>query len=407
MSRLTYLLIRLFTYPFSFLSYPMLHRLGTWLGEFAFCCLPKFRKRALSNLSLAPSLNLDPDQIERIAKESFHNLMITFLEYPKLAREKNIARLAICETPEPAATLVKQRRGVIFFCGHQANWEILFLEGTSRMPGVAIGRPLANRHLYRWVLGIREKFGGKIIEPKNAFKEGLRALKRGAFLGIVGDQGMPDSGFATEFLGRKAYTSTLPALLAYRSGSPIFVASILRKGGRYSIHYSNPLYADLSQEMSEEVPRLMRSVLTHFEKSVEKHPGQWLWQHNRWKLQRTGIVRRIYRHDALCIAMPQDPLLFHQLWPQVLSLKEIFPDEHLTLLLPSHASPRPIPFAASCRYYNKLADLLIKDYAPKMLLNFTGDPTLSKHYCKLSVLKTLTLDDFLPHINFRKVLCKG
>ncbi len=385
----------------------MLHRLGILLGDIAFHCLPKFRKRVLSNLSLASSLKLPPEQIESVAKQSFHNLMITCLEYPKLAKETTIAHLATCETPDPAATLIQQGQGVIFFCGHQANWEILFLEGTSRMPGVAIGRPVANPYLYRWVLGIREKFGGKIIEQKNAFKEGLRALKRGAFLGIVGDQGMPDSGFATEFLGRKAYTSTLPALLAYRSGAPIFVASIFRKEGHYHIRYSEPLYADPSQEMSEEVPRLMRSVLTLFEKSIEEYPSQWLWQHNRWKLQRTGIVRRIYRYDALCVAMPRDPDLFDQLWPQVLTLKEIFADEHFTLLLPSHACQRNIPFQVSCRYYDTVSDLLIKDYAPKLLLNFTGDKKLSDHYRGLSVLKTLTLEDFLPHGNFRKVLCKG
>jgi Kdo2-lipid IVA lauroyltransferase/acyltransferase len=404
---LTYFLIRAIIYPLSFLSYRALHKLGTFLGEIAFFCLPKFRKRALSNLSLAPVLKLQPEQIETIARESFHNLLITYLEYPKLAREKNIARLATCETPEPATTLVRQGKGIIFFCGHQANWEILFLEGTSRMPGVAIGRPLANPYLYQWVVKIREKFGGKIIEPKNAFKEGLRALKRGAFLGIVGDQGMPDSGFATDFLGRKAYTSTLPALLAYRSGAPLLVATLFRKEGRYQIRYSEPLYADPKRDMHEEVSRLMHSTLAVFEETIKEHPSQWLWQHNRWKLQRTGIVRRMYRYDALCIALPKDPSLFDRLWPQVLILKDIFPDEHFTLLLPEHAISKPIPFEAQSRYYNQISDLFVHDYAPKLLLNFTGDDTLSKHYQKLSVIKTMTLNDFELHLSVRKTLCKG
>ena len=99
--------------------------------------------------------------------------MITFLEYPKLAREKNISRIATCDNPETALQLLSSDSGVIFFCGHQANWELFFLEGTSRMNGVAIGRPIKNTYLYNWVQDLRQKFGGKIVAPKNALKEGL------------------------------------------------------------------------------------------------------------------------------------------------------------------------------------------------------------------------------------------
>ncbi|WP_442975472.1 lysophospholipid acyltransferase family protein, partial [Salmonella enterica] len=96
---------------------------------------------------------------------------------------KNIAKVARCENSEKADELMANGKPVIFFCGHQSNWEILFLEGTSRMPGVAIGRPIKNEVLYRWITAMREKFGGKMIAPKNAAREGLRGLKRGAFLG--------------------------------------------------------------------------------------------------------------------------------------------------------------------------------------------------------------------------------
>jgi KDO2-lipid IV(A) lauroyltransferase len=402
--RLEYLLIRLATLPISFLPYSFLHRLGTWLGELAFYCMPKFRKRVLSNLSLAPALNLSSEEIFRIAKGSFHNLMITCLEYAKLAREKDISKIAVCENPEVAANFVQKGQGVIFFCGHQANWEILFLEGTSRMPGVAVGRPILNRFLYRWVIDMREKFGGKIIDRNKAVKEGLRGLKNGAFLGIVGDQAMPESGFSSEFLGRKAFTSTIPALLAYRTKSPLFVATIQRKKGKYHIRYSDPLHVDPEKEMGEEVSRLMHESLRIFENSVKDCPEQWLWQHNRWKRQSPGVVRRTYCFDSLCIAMPEDES-FEKLWPYLETLKKIYPEEHLTLLLPSREKLRTIPFEISAvRYYDHIDDLLVPDYAPKLLFNFTHSSALTKHYEKCSVLKVVTLED-VPDLDFQKVLC--
>ena len=192
------------------------------------------------------SLAASAGEIVPLAKEAMQNLAITALEYAKLAREKNIEKIAFCENPQIAERLICEKKPPIFFCGHLANWEILFLEGTSRMPGIAIGRPIKNKRLYKWITSIREKFGGKMVPPRSAVKEGLKALKQGSFLGIVGDQGMPDSGFRSSFLGRDAWTSPLPAILSYRTGSPIIVATTVRENSRYTIHYSDPLWPDLN-----------------------------------------------------------------------------------------------------------------------------------------------------------------
>ena len=69
---------------------------------------------------------------------------------------------------------------------------------------------LKNTSLYEWVVSIREKYGGTIIPPRQAIKGGLRALKQGKFLGIVGDQGMPESPYAFDFFGRRAWTTPCP-----------------------------------------------------------------------------------------------------------------------------------------------------------------------------------------------------
>src|SRR5476651_947090 len=125
MSLLGYALFRFFTFPLQFLPYKVLHKLGSGLGLAVYYLYPKYRKRALSNLALATDLHLTPEQIVTTAKKSLQNLAITALEYPRLSVEKNIHRLATCQNPEPSASMIKSGQGVIFFCGHQANWEIL------------------------------------------------------------------------------------------------------------------------------------------------------------------------------------------------------------------------------------------------------------------------------------------
>ncbi len=386
--------IRILSWLLAWLPYRLLHAIGKCFGTAAYYCLPKFRKRSLSNLTLAPTLALSQKEIIKVAKESLQNLMMTCLDYAKLAREKDISKIATCENPEQASALLAQGKGIIFFCGHQANWEILFLEGTSRMPGVAIGRPINNKRLYEWIVGIREKFGGKIIEPKNAIRESLKALKKGCFLGIVGDQGMPRGGFACDFFGRRAFTSPLPAILAHRTGVPLLVATLRRHRGHYFIRYSSPLYADPTQDMESEIGRLMHESLTLLEASIAANPSQWLWQHNRWKQQMPGGVKRPYRFDSVSVLLPKEKEKLDAILPHLPALRAIYPTEYFSIAAPFEAADTlPKLPHVHFRMYKEIKELFVRDYAPKIVFNFTDLPKLSRHYRKLSALKTLTLSD--------------
>lgn len=385
---ITYIIIRLITLPFAFLPYSAIHLLGERLGALAYHLIPKYRKRALSNLTLS-DLGLSHPEIKQTAKSSIQSLMITCLEYPRLAREKNIARIARCENPEKADAIMAKGKGVIFFCGHQSNWELLFLEGTSRMPGVAIGRPIKNRYLYAWVQQMRQKFGGTMITPKNALKEGLRGLKRGAFLGIVGDQGMPDSNFSSPFLGRSAYTSPAPALLAYKTNTPIIVATTRREKGKYLIHYSHPIYPNLEAPLEGEVRRLMLQTLAIYEDSIRERPHEWLWVHNRWKQQTLDRIKKPFRQDSMALFLPDSEEILNDL-PKI---RELYPKEHISLFVPRSFQDK-IPIAAEVHSYESIKNALIDDFRYKLIFNFTGEKQIDSYYKKRAAQTIVHLKNF-------------
>jgi KDO2-lipid IV(A) lauroyltransferase len=393
---INYLFIRGITFPFSLLPFPVLHFLGKRLGSVAYFLMPRFRKRALSNIALAAIAHTHAE-IRHIARLSFQNLMITCLEYSKFARQKKIEKIVTCRNPEEANAIMGQGKGVIFFCGHQSNWEVLFLEGTSRMPGVAIGRPIKNHYLYQWILSIREKYGGKIVNPKSAIKEGLRALKNGAFLGIVGDQGMPDSGYASPFFGRTAWTSPIPALLAYRTGVPIIVATTTRSSGKYYIDYSPPIWPDLAESMEREIDRMMRLSLKLLEESIRKNPGEWLWQHNRWKQQTREKLKSKFRYDSLCILMPSDQERFNAIASNLHTLRTIYPREFIALVIPKAFAHIPLLPDVEVHIYNIPDEMLLHDLRFKLIFNFADHPKAKSHYMHLSAFEVITLSD-LEHL---------
>jgi len=381
------------TWPLRYLPYRAIHRLGEVLGTCAYYLIPKFRKRSLSNLALASSLQLSEEQIRFYAKASLQNLVITCLEYAKFASEKEIHRVASCVNHEEADRLMQGGKPVIFFCGHQANWEILFLEGTSRMPGVAIGRPIKNTLLYNWVLKMRQKFGGKMLTPQNAIKEGLRGLKRGSFLGIVGDQGMPDSGYCSPFFGRSAWTSPIAAILSYRTGSAIIVATTTRKEGRYFIHYSDPIWPQSNVPMEQEVDRLMRVSLSYLERSIANNPGQWLWSHNRWKQQIPDKLKSCFRHEAILILLPQEKEQLDLILPHLAVLRTLYPLEFITLYVPAQFAEGVALAGAEIVPYSHPSELLTRDLRFKLVFNFTACKRVKSHFKRLAAFTVVSLQD--------------
>ncbi len=390
---LSYIAIRIATFPFAFLPIKMIHIIGNFLGTVIYHLSPKFRKRALSNLALASSLHLQEEDIKRIAKESLQNLCITCLEYAKLGREKHITDIATCTTPEEPLTILNQGKGIIFFCGHQSNWEILFLEGSSRMPGTAIARPIKNAFLYKWIVSIREKYSGKIITRKNAAKEGLRAIKQGRFLGVVGDQGMPDSPFSSLFFGRLAWTSPLPAILACKTGCPVFVAMTKRQNNKYITHYSHAIWPNKEEPVEKEIERIMKEVLSILEKSIEESPGEWLWSHNRWKQQTLEKVNRTFRQDCIAIVLPKEKKDFEMFYEALSTFEKIYPREFISVFIPKNFMNLEIPKNWEKIPYETEEDLFVRDFRFKLVFNFSGVRKLKSHFTSLSAFTVFSLRD--------------
>jgi KDO2-lipid IV(A) lauroyltransferase len=383
-----YLGVKGLLYPIGILPISWIHALGRTLGYLLYSFHAPFRKRSFSNLSLATRLSLSPEKIRKITLESLQSMAITGLEYPKLKRIKNLKKLVTLHQDPETAKLLQKSHSVVFFCSHQANWELLFLSATyQKLDGIAIGKPLKNHFLYDWILSIRERFGGKIIEPKNAFKEGLRALKQGKFIGIVGDQSLPSSYYSSPFLGRKAYTSPLPALLSYRTGKPVVFAEIVRNKAHYDIYFHAPIFPETNAPQEKETTRIMNALLHQLEESIVRRPGEWLWAHNRWKQEEANQVYYRYRHESIAVVLDLKP---HQSF--LLELRRIYPKAFIDLVTPQLGDP--LIHDGNIFYYEKTPLEVISAYKYKMIFNLSLF-NLTSLRRKGSVFKILSEKDLI------------
>lgn len=356
--------------------------MGNYLGLCLYWLSSRYRKRILSNLSLASRLSFDEPSLHSMAKKVLQSMARAFLEFPKLLFEKDLQRIVTCENPEVALGLIERGQGVVFFCAHQANWELFFLDGTSRMPGVAIGKQQKNRELYEFVLKVRERFGGTIISPKQTMSEGVKAIKEGKFLGIVGDQGLPESSFSSDFLGAKAYSTTAPALICYRTGAPLIVATMTRSQDRYRITYSDPIYPNLDAPLKAEVHRLTSESLKILEDSILQHPQEWLWVHNRFKLDTCQHVCHPFHFDTVLVIVESMTTIRTHM------LLAIYPKARLFFYScdPADRSNPAVEVIDPYTFHKK-------EYRFKCVINLTKHQRLSKHFMQLAAQKVLESPD--------------
>jgi KDO2-lipid IV(A) lauroyltransferase len=377
--------------------------MGKFLGSIAYYLGGKHSKRTLNNLAIAKSLQLSPSQMKAIAKKSFQNLVITTLEYFKLKYSRDrLEEIVVCDNPEIIDSILEQKKGIIFLSGHQANWEVPFLKLTQKISGIAIGRPIKNYILYKWILSIRQMFGGKVIHPKQALTQGLKILQEGGFIGIVGDQALPESSYTYPFFGTKAWTSPAPGLLAYKTGCPIVVTTTYRNShdSRYHVYYHQPIWPNKKNSAKLEVIRLMDQALGYLEASIRQRPEQWLWQHNRWKQHHMSMVKAKYKYDFILIILPPKAMEATEIYRALYCLKDLYPRGQFTLAV-SRAF-----FAGLDVLEDKwtdavevekiivyrddtLSDILQEDWHIQLVFDFYNDPKIAKHFKKLGAFEVI------------------
>jgi KDO2-lipid IV(A) lauroyltransferase len=200
--------------------------------------------------------------------------------------EELLARVEI-ENLETARAAFAGGRGLFFLTPHLGSWELAALATAALgMPATVIARPLDNPRLERRLRAFRER-GGSVVVPKaEAAREILRAIRRGGAVGILLDQRARGADAVTvPFFGRPAATSSSLARFVDRTEALVVPAAAIRIApARYRLTFEEPIdVRTLSRE--ERTPERLTALLNAtMESQIRRAPEQWLWLHNRWRL---------------------------------------------------------------------------------------------------------------------------
>jgi len=262
--------------------------LGRRLGDLVYRTLPGRRAVASQNLALAFGAERSSDALDRLCRQSFHQLGMTLVEVCaslSAPPASLLSRMAV-EGMDRLEAAMARGKGALLLTGHLGNWELLAAaHRRSGYPLSIVVRPMDSSLLDRLVTRVRERSGAELVRKQRALREVLDALQRQRMVAILLDQNATRrEGVFVPFFGRPASTSKSLALLALRSGAPVLPVFIYREAdGSHRVviepEVPRPATGDRRQDIVVYTAAFTRCV----EDAIRRWPEQWLWVHRRWR----------------------------------------------------------------------------------------------------------------------------
>ena len=263
---------------------------GGFVGRNIFYRVRPIMNRARENLRSAFPEKSDAER-ETIVLAMCDNLGRTVAEYAHLGKfsmHGEDPRLEIVNI-EGGQAAVARGKGVMFFSGHFANWEMMpFAAAQLGFEGGEVYRPQNNPYIDRWLVRQRAANGPKdqIAKGVQGTKRIFTLLRRGKSIFLLADQ-KTNEGIAAPFFGREAMTTPAPAMLALKLGAVLLPASNERlKGSRFRVTIHPPLIFAPTGDHDRDVYLLTCAINDTVERCVRANPSQWLWIHRRWPTTR-------------------------------------------------------------------------------------------------------------------------
>ena len=329
--------------------------LGNALGFCAWLVLGKYRRLGFHNVAIAFGAEKSPREMRRLVRHHFQRLGANLLSGLKLAAmplDKVRAHVRI-ENADAADRELRSGRPIVFILSHIGNWELqaqMFPAAIGYVRNSTIYQPLKNRYIDKHVRTLRGRAGVELFDRNEGFQKAIELLRGGGAIGILSDQHAGDQGLWVPFFGKLASTTSLPALLAKRTGAAVLGTAIYTDApDRWRMSFTDRI--DTSGDSAEALTAKANDLIAT---QTRRAPEDGFWLHNRWKTPRPNFLLACYKRGVF---LPKDLpsqqlkpfriLIRSSNWlgdavmsvPAVRAIKKGRPDAHVTILAPEKIAP--------------------------------------------------------------------
>jgi KDO2-lipid IV(A) lauroyltransferase len=232
------------------------------------------------------SSNADRELIHKRFLKNFCDVMVEVLKSVSMTETDMRAHVQIVNLAV-ARRYLDAGQSVMFVTSHLCNWEWLLHGVTLHLgyPVDAAYKPLHDPWAERLMLGIRSRFGARLVPAKELLADFLR--RRGIVRAVAmnADQApiSTDQRYWTRFLGQDTAFYIGAEQIARATRLPIIYVGVRRiRRGYYEVGLQ-PLWDGREATAPNSVTeRYARAC----EIDVLERPADWLWSYRRWRLKK-------------------------------------------------------------------------------------------------------------------------
>lgn len=272
---------------FKRLPWSFLRGLASVMGGVFWWTSPARRRLAIE--AVAKHLELPEKQAAVIARKSFSENFLSFLEIFHAGRFYVDKYVSVVSTPEVKALLQAEPRPLVIATAHLGSWEMMPGLASDLLPdreGMVIVRRQRNPALNRLVAELRGARGMLVLDHRRAAQVVVPKLRKGGVAAFLVDHNASrKEAVFLPFLNDTAAVNMGPAGLALRTKAAVFPIFLLRDGkGGHILHLLPPLHTDtLEGTIQERIQAIAAFYTKAVEEMVRQYPEQWFWMHKRWK----------------------------------------------------------------------------------------------------------------------------
>ena len=232
-------------------------------------------------------------EIKSIERKYYRYLCDLFLETFKtliFSREKAGKHCTMnAEAKKLFEKYFNEKKSVIIVLGHFGNWEWggnTFTMANKQQLYV-IYHPLQNKFFNNLTIKMRTRFGTKLIEMKETYKDMLTLRNEINATAFIADQTPPpENAYWTKFLNQDTPVFRGTEIVSRKMNYPVVYVLVKKiKRGYYEI-FAETLFENPKETKEGEISEAHTRRL---EKDIIAQPETWLWSHRRWKHQRPSV----------------------------------------------------------------------------------------------------------------------
>jgi phosphatidylinositol dimannoside acyltransferase len=228
----------------------------------------------------------DFDDLVRAAMRSAMRYYMEAFRLPSLSRQQ-ILREFHLEGEELLAAAMAAGKGAVAALPHGGNYDLAGAWVAARgWPITTVAERLRPESVYRRFLAYRQSLGMEILPERGGerptFDVLVERLSQGHFVPLLAERDLSRRGVPVTFFGARTRMPAGPALLALRTGAPLFIADMwyVKEGARTRLR--GPVQLPREGSLDQRVQAVTQMIADGLAEGIREHPADWHMLQRLW-----------------------------------------------------------------------------------------------------------------------------